>query len=57
MEVSESKQLRMLEDESRELKRLLAGSLLDNAVPKSCWQKMTGLELAGSSGKPRSHPR
>ena len=34
MEVSEAKRLRMLEDENRKLKKLLAESMLDNAALK-----------------------
>ncbi len=34
MDVSEAKRLRMLEDENRKLKKLLAESMLDNAALK-----------------------
>lgn len=34
MEVSDSKRLKALEEENTRLKRLLAGSLLDQAAPK-----------------------
>ena len=34
MDVSEAKRLRMLEDENRKLKKLLAESMLDNAARK-----------------------
>ena len=39
MDVSEPKQLRMLEDENRKLKKLLAESMLDNAALKELLEK------------------
>jgi putative transposase len=39
MEVSEAKRLRMLEDENRKLKKLLAESMLDNAALKELLAK------------------
>ena len=39
MEVSEAKRLRMLEDENRKLKKLLAESMLDNAALKELLSK------------------
>jgi putative transposase len=39
LDVSEAKRLRMLEDENRKLKRLLAESMLDNAALKELLSK------------------
>jgi len=39
MDVSEAKRLRMLEDENRKLKKLLAESMLDNAALKELLAK------------------
>src|SRR4051812_821654 len=39
MDVSEAKRLRLLEDENRKLKKLLAESMLDNAALKELRQK------------------
>jgi putative transposase len=39
MDVSEAKRLRMLEDENRKLKKLLAESRLDNAALRNFWGK------------------
>ena len=39
MEVSEAKRLRMLEDENRKLKKLLAESMLDNSALKELLAK------------------
>jgi putative transposase len=39
MDVSEAKRLRMLEDENRKLKKLLAESMLDNAALKDLLAK------------------
>jgi putative transposase len=42
MDVSEAKRLRMLEDENRKLKKLLAESMLDNAALKELLAKCRG---------------
>jgi len=39
MDVSEAKRLRLLEDENRKLKKLLAESMLDNAALKELLAK------------------
>jgi hypothetical protein len=52
MNVSDAKTLRALEDENKELKRLLADALLDNAALKDLATKTTN---ARRSDKP-CHP-
>jgi putative transposase len=42
LDVSEAKRLRMLEDENRKLKKLLAESILDNVALKELLGKMVG---------------